>query len=129
MKTIEGHDVKIFTDNIEENALEQIETLLSVDVFSDKKIRIMPDVHAGAGCVIGFTGNLGDKVIPNIVGVDIGCGMRVLKLGHIRGLIFTDSTNLFAPMSRQARSYAKISSVSSRLQVKKWTSTAGQKKW
>ena len=37
----------------------------------------MPDVHAGAGCVIGFTGNLGDKVIPNIVGVDIGCGMLV----------------------------------------------------
>lgn len=97
MKTIEGYDVKIFTDNIEENALEQIKELLSIDVFSDKKIRIMPDVHAGAGCVIGFTGNLGDKVIPNIVGVDIGCGMRILKLGkfadidyhafheHIRG--------------------------------------------
>lgn len=47
MKTIEGHDVKIFTDNIEENALEQIKELLSIDVFSDKKIRIMPDVHAG----------------------------------------------------------------------------------
>ena len=82
MKTIEGYDVKIFTDNIEENALEQVKELLSIDVFSDKKIRIMPDVHAGAGCVIGFTGNLGDKVIPNIVGVDIGCGMRVLNLGQ-----------------------------------------------
>lgn len=86
MKTIEGYDVKIFTDNIEENALEQIRELLSIDVFSDKKIRIMPDVHAGAGCVIGFTGNLGDKVIPNIVGVDIGCGMRVLNLGKIRDI-------------------------------------------
>ena len=43
----------------------------------------MPDVHAGAGCVIGFTGDLGDKVIPNIVGVDIGCGMRVAKLGNM----------------------------------------------
>ena len=43
----------------------------------------MPDVHAGAGCVIGFTGDLGDKVIPNIVGVDIGCGMHVLNLGKI----------------------------------------------
>lgn len=81
MKTIHGHDVKIFTDNIEESALEQIRTLLSIDVFSDRKIRIMPDVHAGAGCVIGFTGNLGDKVIPDIVGVDIGCGMRVLNIG------------------------------------------------
>ena len=65
MKTIDGYDVKIFTDNIEETALEQIKQLLSIDVFSDKKIRIMPDVHAGAGCVIGFTGDLGDKVIPN----------------------------------------------------------------
>lgn len=83
MKTIEGYDVIIFTDNIEENALEQIKKLLSIDVFSDKKIRIMPDVHAGAGCVIGFTGDLGDKVIPNIVGVDIGCGMRILKLGKL----------------------------------------------
>lgn len=88
MKTIDGYDVKIFTDNIEENALEQIKQLLSIDVFSDKKIRIMPDVHAGAGCVIGFTGNLGDKVIPNIVGVDIGCGMRILKLGKIDGVDF-----------------------------------------
>lgn len=83
MKTVEGYDVKIFTDNIEETALEQIKELLSIDVFSDKKIRIMPDVHAGAGCVIGFTGDLGDKVIPNIVGVDIGCGMRILNLGKI----------------------------------------------
>ena len=88
MKTIEGYDVKIFTDNIEEKALEQIKSLLSIDVFSNKKIRIMPDVHAGAGCVIGFTGDLGDKVIPNIVGVDIGCGMRILKLGRIADIDF-----------------------------------------
>ena len=85
---IEGYDVKIFTDNIEEKALEQIKELLSIDVFSDKKIRIMPDVHAGAGCVIGFTGDLGDKVIPNIVGVDIGCGMRILNLGKLSNIDF-----------------------------------------
>ena len=77
MKTIQNHDVKIFTDNIESVALEQIEQLLTIPAFSGCKIRIMPDVHAGAGCVIGFTGNLGDKVIPNIVGVDIGCGIFV----------------------------------------------------
>ena len=77
MKTIEGYNVKIYTNNIEDSASEQIKELLSVDVFSKCKIRIMPDVHAGAGCVIGFTGNLGDKVIPNIVGVDIGCGILV----------------------------------------------------
>ena len=86
MNTIDGYNVKIFTDNIEETALRQIKELLSIDVFSDKKIRIMPDVHAGAGCVIGFTGDLGDKVIPNIVGVDIGCGMRVLNLGRISNI-------------------------------------------
>lgn len=77
MKTIDKHNVKIFTDNVEECAIEQIKQLLSIDVFSNCKIRIMPDVHAGAGCVIGFTGDLGDKVIPNIVGVDIGCGISV----------------------------------------------------
>lgn len=86
MKIIDGYDVKIFTDNIEDGALEQIKTLISIDVFSDKKIRIMPDVHAGAGCVIGFTGNLGEKVIPNIVGVDIGCGMRILNLGKLSSI-------------------------------------------
>ena len=80
--------MKIFTDNIQESAIEQIMELLSIDVFSDKKIRIMPDVHAGAGCVIGFTGDLGDKVIPNIVGVDIGCGMRILKLGKLTDIDF-----------------------------------------
>lgn len=83
MRTIEGFDVKIFTDNVEESAIAQLRELLAIDVFADKKIRIMPDVHTGAGCVIGFTGNLGNKVIPNIVGVDIGCGMRVLKLGRL----------------------------------------------
>ena len=73
-------NLKIFTDNIEDTALEQIELLLSQDAFKDCKVRIMPDVHAGAGCVVGFTANLNDKVIPNIVGVDIGCGMSWVKI-------------------------------------------------
>ena len=76
-------DLKIFTNNIEQTAKEQIDLLLEQEAFKDCKIRIMPDVHAGSGCVIGFTGNLGDKVIPNIVGVDIGCGMLCVKLGKI----------------------------------------------
>lgn len=62
-------NVKIFTENIEQEALNQINELVSQEAFKDSKIRIMPDVHAGKGCVIGFTGDLGDKVIPNIVGV------------------------------------------------------------
>ena len=76
-------DLKIFTDNIEQEAIDQINTLLEQPAFTDCKVRIMPDVHAGAGCVIGFTADLGDKVIPNIVGVDIGCGMFTVELGRI----------------------------------------------
>ena len=76
-------DLKIFTNNIEQSAKEQIDLLLEQEAFKNCKVRIMPDVHAGAGCVIGFTGNLGDKVIPNIVGVDIGCGMFCANLGNI----------------------------------------------
>ena len=76
-------DLKIFTENIEEEALKQIEMLIAQPAFQDCKIRIMPDVHAGKGCVIGFTADLGDKVIPNIVGVDIGCGMRTVELGKV----------------------------------------------
>lgn len=74
-------DLKIFTDNIEPEALNQIYTLIKQSAFADCKVRIMPDVHAGKGCVIGFTADLGDKVIPNIVGVDIGCGMLCRQIG------------------------------------------------
>lgn len=54
MKTIEGYDIKIFTDNVEDNARDQLRQLLAIDVFSKSRIRVMPDVHAGTGCVIGF---------------------------------------------------------------------------
>jgi RNA-splicing ligase RtcB len=74
-------NLKIFTDNIEQEALTQINLLLEQEAFKDCKVRIMPDVHAGAGCVIGFTANLGNKVIPNVVGVDIGCGMSWYNTG------------------------------------------------
>ncbi len=76
-------DLKIFTNNVEQEAVEQINLLLQQDPFKNCKVRIMPDVHAGKGCVIGFTADLGDKVIPNIVGVDIGCGMLCVELGKI----------------------------------------------
>jgi tRNA-splicing ligase RtcB (3'-phosphate/5'-hydroxy nucleic acid ligase) len=76
-------NLKIFTDNIEQKAIDQIDKLLEQEAFKECKVRIMPDVHAGSGCVIGFTGNLGGKVIPNIVGVDIGCGMLTIELGNI----------------------------------------------
>ena len=77
------NEAKVFTDNIESECISQIIELLNQEAFKDAKIIIMPDCHAGAGCVIGFTGNLGDKVIPNIVGVDIGCGMYCIELGKV----------------------------------------------
>ena len=76
-------NLKIFTENIDNKAMEQINELLEQEAFKNSKVRIMPDVHAGKGCVIGFTGDLGDKVIPNIVGVDIGCGLYCANLGKI----------------------------------------------
>ena len=72
---------KVFIDTVEDTAKEQIKTLCDQSFAEGCKIRIMPDVHAGAGCVIGFTANLGARVIPNIVGVDIGCGMLTVDLG------------------------------------------------
>lgn len=77
------YNLKIFTDNIEMSCLEQTEQLLQQEAFKECKIRLMPDCHAGKGAVIGFTADLGDKVIPNIVGVDIGCGMYCINLGKI----------------------------------------------
>lgn len=72
-----------FTDNIEETATEQIKTVCDEAAFSSSKIRIMPDVHAGKGCTIGTTMTITDKVVPNMVGVDIGCGMLTVLLGKI----------------------------------------------
>ena len=76
-------DLKIFASCIEQEAIDQVDRLLAQPAFESAKVRIMPDVHAGSGCTIGFTADLGDKVIPNVVGVDIGCGMFVAKLGNI----------------------------------------------
>jgi len=74
---------KVFTDNIDEETISQIINLLNQDFTQGGKIRIMPDCHAGKGCVIGFTADLGDKVIPNLIGVDIGCGVLTVELGRV----------------------------------------------
>lgn len=76
-------DLKIYATTVEQDAISQIYRLASQPHFAGAKIRIMPDTHAGAGCVIGFTANLGDKVVPNLVGVDIGCGMLVANIGNV----------------------------------------------
>lgn len=73
---------KVFTEKIEEVAIEQIKTLCDLAYTKGSKIRIMPDVHAGAGCTIGTTMTIQDKVVPNLVGVDIGCGMETIKISN-----------------------------------------------
>ncbi len=70
-----------YTDTMEEGAMEQIKTLCDMEVFAGSRIRIMPDVHAGKGCTIGTTMTIADKIVPAMVGVDIGCGMYTLCLG------------------------------------------------
>lgn len=70
----------IFTENIDEKAIGQIIELCNQEFMNNSKVRIMPDVHAGAGCTIGTTITICDKVVPNLVGVDIGCGMETIEL-------------------------------------------------
>ena len=71
---------KVFTDVIDENAISQIIELLNQPMSEGQRIRIMPDVHAGAGCTIGTTMTITDKAVPNLVGVDIGCGMETVRI-------------------------------------------------
>ena len=69
-----------YCDEIEDSAREQVQDMCDQRVFSDSVIRIMPDVHAGKSCTIGTTMTIGDRVVPNLVGVDIGCGMETVRL-------------------------------------------------
>ena len=81
---------KVFVDELENNARQQIYDFLNHPAFEGMTIRIMPDVHAGAGAVIGFTGTLTDKIVPNVIGVDIGCGVTAVKLLTVMDRDFTD---------------------------------------
>lgn len=83
MKTIKnrvGNEVKVFAETFEFEAYDQVKALSNFEPYLQAKIRIMPDAHAGKGCTVGTTMTLTDKVTPNLVGVDIGCGMLVVKL-------------------------------------------------
>ena len=68
---------------VEEEAIEQIRRMCDYEFTEGSKIRIMPDVHAGKGCTIGTTMTVVDKAVPNVVGVDIGCGMYTVNLGKV----------------------------------------------
>ncbi|AJH65262.1 hypothetical protein bcere0016_28320 [Bacillus cereus 95/8201] len=74
------NEAKVFTNNVDETATGQIIDLCNQEFVKDSQIRIMPDTHAGAGCTIGTTMTIQDKIVPNLVGVDIGCGMEVVVI-------------------------------------------------
>jgi len=69
---------KVFTDTLDGKSREQIELLCEQEFVKGSTLRLMPDVHAGAGCTIGTTMTITDKIVPNLVGVDIGCGMETI---------------------------------------------------
>ena len=71
---------KIFTDVVDQSAISQVIELLNQEFVAGSRIRIMPDIHAGAGCTIGTTMTITDKIVPNLVGVDIGCGMETVRV-------------------------------------------------
>lgn len=81
-KIIQGkyNTAKIFTDVVESSAVEQVQAMCDNPIFENSRIRIMPDVHTGKACTIGTTMTISDKIIPNMVGVDIGCGMEAVQL-------------------------------------------------
>lgn len=82
MKTVTGkfNTAKIFTDLVEDTAIDQVKTLLDQPFVENETVRFMPDIHAGAGCVVGTTMTVKDKICPNLIGVDIGCGMLAAKI-------------------------------------------------
>lgn len=83
MKTIitsKGKEVKVYAETFEQEAYDQIARLVEYPAYEDSTIRIMPDAHAGKGCTVGTTMTITDKVTPNLVGMDIGCGMLAVEL-------------------------------------------------
>lgn len=84
IRTKTGNEVKIFAETFENEAYEQIKRLANYPAYENSVIRIMPDSHAGKGCTVGTTMTITDKVTPNLVGVDIGCGMLTIELADER---------------------------------------------
>lgn len=74
------NQAKIFTDVVDQASIAQVIELCNQEFTAGSRIRLMPDIHAGAGCTIGTTMTITDKVVPNLVGVDIGCGMETCRI-------------------------------------------------
>ncbi len=109
------NEAKIFTDIVDEASISQVLLLLNREFVSDSKIRLMPDIHAGAGCTIGTTMTITDKIVPNLVGVDIGCGMEVIEvkekhieLGKLDKLIYEKIPSGFNLREKSHRYFKNI---------------------
>lgn len=76
----------IYNDEVEQSAFSQVQSMVNCVAFENQKIRIMPDIHSGKGSVIGFTSTYTDKIIPNVIGVDLSCGVSSVKIGKASGL-------------------------------------------
>ena len=74
------NEAKIFTDVVDSASVAQVQELCNQEFTAGSRIRLMPDIHAGAGCTVGTTMTISDRVVPNLVGVDIGCGMETVRI-------------------------------------------------
>ena len=106
---------KIFTDVVDSATIAQEQELCKQKFTAGSRIRMMPDIHAGAGCTIGTTMTITDKVVPNLVGVDIGCGMETvrirethLELQKLDKLIYEKIPSGFSIRTKAHRSFSRI---------------------
>lgn len=100
----------IYADELDNAALTQVYSMLNIPAFAGSTIRIMPDVHFGKGSVVGFTMTLNEYVSPNVVGVDIGCGVDAYKIGHVDINLqeFDEFVNAFIPSGRNTNTIRLI---------------------
>lgn len=111
MKEIRGSYgvAKVFTNNIEDKAVEQIKILMNQPYAVDANVRIMPDVHAGAGCTIGTTMYIcNERICPNLVGVDIGCGVYVVYLNGIKEIDYEKLDRVIRTMEFSVSIFAML---------------------
>lgn len=105
-------EARIYASIIEDEALEQIQNMIDSEFTYGSSVAIMPDTHAGAGCTIGTTMTLKDRVVPDIVGVDIGCGMLTIELGKIDIDMskFDETVHNKVPSGRDIHSFIPVDS-------------------
>jgi RNA-splicing ligase RtcB len=101
----------VFVNSLDEETTKQISQITNHPAFDKKPIKIMPDTHAGKGCVIGFTCPLGNDIVPNIIGVDIGCSMTLVNIGPIKNFDLQKFDNVVknqVPMGKSTHGYNSL---------------------